>query len=136
MDYTTLLTTRKTVTPTARIAEIRTGYSADVIDQISAELRLPKREVLRALGIPATTASRLARVNRPLDQSVSERVERLASIEAEAIEVFGTREEAAGWLTSANLALAGESPLAMLDTEAGAMEVRRVLSGIRYGTVV
>lgn len=64
----------------------------------------------------------------------SERIARIALIETEAEQVFGSSELAQRWLQSSNLAF-GKSPLSLLDTEAGVSEVRKVLSAIARGGV-
>lgn len=135
-SYAQLRLTRKTVTPALRIAEIRQGYSPELVNEITKELGLTKNEVLDVIGVPHTTLARLIRSHRPLDQSASERLDRLATIEGEATEVFGSHEEAVQWLKTRNLALGDASPLSLLDTETGALQVRRVLAAIRYGGVV
>lgn len=59
---------------------------------------------------------------------------RIAAIKAEAEHVFGSREAAKQWLESTNLALGGP-PLILLETEAGASQVRQVLNAIAHGGV-
>jgi len=134
--YAELRLSRKTIAPALRIAEIRQGYSPELVTEISKELDLTKNEVLEVIGVPHTTLTRLVRSHRPLDQSASERLDRLATIEGEAAEVFGNREEAVQWLKTRNLALGDETPLSLLDTETGALQVRRVLAALRFGGVV
>ncbi len=63
----------------------------------------------------------------------SERLARIAAVEAEAEDVFDSQELAKRWMLERNLAL-GEAPLTLLDTDAGADEVRKVLAAIAYGT--
>ena len=63
------------------------------------------------------------------------RVERIALIEHEAAKVFGSIVKAKGWLEMDNCAL-GATPNALLETDAGAAEVRKVLMSIAYGGVV
>lgn len=121
-------------TPTAeRIDVIRRGLGARIIDDMVDYLDVPKNVVFRVLHTPESTAHRLIRDNRALDPAVSERVVRVADITRMAEETFGGRAAAAQWLKSPNYALAGATPLSMLDTEPGASEVRRILSAIDYG---
>lgn len=54
---------------------------------------------------------------------------------AEAERVLGDAEKAKRWLNQKNLAL-GSTPTAMLVTEAGTNEVRKVLNAIAYGGIV
>lgn len=69
------------------------------------------------------------------DQTEAERLERIALIENEAEKVFGASDMARDWLTKNNAAL-GATPLSMLDTGAGAGEVRKVLGSIASGGAV
>jgi putative toxin-antitoxin system antitoxin component (TIGR02293 family) len=62
----------------------------------------------------------------------SDRLNRLAKIEARAVEVFEDEEIAANWLKAPNRVL-GEKPISLLDTEAGTDMVERVLTRIEYG---
>lgn len=61
--------------------------------------------------------------------------ERISIIMAEAERVLGDAEKAKRWLNQKNLAL-GSTPTAMLVTEAGTNEVRKVLNAIAYGGIV
>lgn len=65
----------------------------------------------------------------------SNKKERVSAIKAEAERVFGDAAKAKRWLNQKNLAL-DNTPLALLATEAGTNEVRKVLNAIAYGGVV
>ena len=124
------------VTPTAKkIDLIRAGVVARVVDDMVEYLDVPKNVIFGLLHMPESTAHRLIKDNRTLDSAASERVVRVADITRMAEETFGGREPATKWLKNSNRALAGLTPLSMLDTEPGAGEVRRVLSSINYGGV-
>jgi putative toxin-antitoxin system antitoxin component (TIGR02293 family) len=120
--------------PLARkIEAIRAGVRARVVDDMVAYLDVPKNVIFGLLRTPESTAHRLIKDDRKLDPAASERVVRVADITRMAEETFGGREAARRWLKTANLALAGVTPLSMLDTEPGTAEVRRILSSINYG---
>jgi putative toxin-antitoxin system antitoxin component (TIGR02293 family) len=120
--------------PAARkILAIRGGVRARVVDDMVQYLGVPKNVIFGVLHTPESTAHKLIKDDRTLDAAASERVVRVADIMRAAEEVFGGRQPAAQWLTRANAALGGATPLSMLDTEPGAAEVRRVLSSISYG---
>jgi putative toxin-antitoxin system antitoxin component (TIGR02293 family) len=124
-------------TPTARKIElIRSGVTARVVDDMVAYLHVPKNDIFKVLRTPESTAHKLIKDNRPLDQGASERVVRVAEITKMAEDTFGGREAAAQWLRTPNLALETATPLSMLDTEPGAGEVRRILAAINYGGVL
>ncbi|MGI8547279.1 MAG: antitoxin Xre/MbcA/ParS toxin-binding domain-containing protein [Gemmatimonadaceae bacterium] len=63
----------------------------------------------------------------------SERRARLERATAFATETLGSADKAHGWLTTANRALGGISPLVLLDTDAGALVVEQVLGRIAHG---
>jgi putative toxin-antitoxin system antitoxin component (TIGR02293 family) len=63
----------------------------------------------------------------------SDRLVRVARVIAAAEETFGSREKAAMWLRRPTTALAGESPLDLLDTDEGAREVETLLGRIAHG---
>jgi len=119
----------------AKIDTIREGVLARVVDDMVDYLGVPKNVIFALLHTPESTAHKLIKDNRHLDSAASERVVRVADITRMAEETFGGRDRATQWLTSRNLALGGETPLSMLDTEPGAGEVRRLLHSIDYGGV-
>jgi putative toxin-antitoxin system antitoxin component (TIGR02293 family) len=121
-------------TPAAKkIDVIRNGVVARVVDDMVQYLDVPKNIIFAVLRTPESTAHKLIKDNRPLDSAVSERVMRVADVTRMAEETFGGRAAATQWLKTANRALAGATPLSLLDTEPGAREVRRILSSINYG---
>ena len=123
----------KETPPAKKIALIRTGVGARVVDDMVEYLEVPKHVIFGVLHTPESTAHKLIKDNRALDAAASERVVRIADITRMAEETFGRREAAAQWLKNPNLALGGATPLSMLDTEPGAREVRRILSSIDHG---
>jgi putative toxin-antitoxin system antitoxin component (TIGR02293 family) len=118
-----------------RINRIRTGIEAANIIHVSEYFKVPREEIGNIIGISPATMNRKIKANSALSPSESERLERIAEIEAEAEDVFGGPEKAKRWLLKTNLAL-GSAPLSMLDTDIGTGEVRKVLSAIAYGGVV
>jgi putative toxin-antitoxin system antitoxin component (TIGR02293 family) len=68
-----------------------------------------------------------------LSPEESDRTMRLARVMAHAEETFGDTERAGHWLQTKNLALGGEVPLDLLDTDAGSKEVEAILYRIDYG---
>ncbi|MDP3008191.1 MbcA/ParS/Xre antitoxin family protein [Methylotenera mobilis] len=60
---------------------------------------------------------------------------RIDEMLALAIETFGSKTMADEWLNRENFAL-GATPISMAETDAGLMEVKKILSSISYGGVV
>lgn len=119
----------------ARIAIIRGGVNAVMFAGASEYFNMPRVSFGKIIGIAAATADRKIKNKSILGPAESERLARVAVIEAEAENVFGTAENAKQWLLRKNHAL-GDAPLSLLDTETGANEVRKVLNAIAYGGVV
>ena len=119
----------------SRIEIVRKGVEPRVIVLASDYFNMPRNSFAKLIGMSPATADRKIRNGTLLGMSESERLERIALIEDEAEKVFGSANLAKEWLTRNNAAL-GDSPLSMLDTETGAGEVRKILSGIAYGGAV
>lgn len=60
---------------------------------------------------------------------------RLAEVQALAIDTFGSKALADTWLNRKNFAL-GATPISLAKSEAGLIEVKRVLGAISFGGVV
>ena len=118
--------------PAQAIATVRAGLPASAIDEAVAYMEVPQKDLLAALRIPLSTFHRRLAANESLSPAESEKVLRLGDIARRAEETFGNARAARDWLTAENLALGG-APLALIDTEAGAAQVRRVLSTLDYG---
>jgi putative toxin-antitoxin system antitoxin component (TIGR02293 family) len=89
-------------------------------------------EILKLMQLSVRTYQRRKKDRKPLDPVESDRLYRLAKIQSKAVEVFQDKEVAVDWLKRPNRAL-GDIPLQLLDTEAGADMVERVLTRIEHG---
>lgn len=118
-----------------RIRLIRAGVDAMLLVKASEYYEMPRAKLARIIGLSSATADRKIKAGDKLGSAESERLTRIALIEAEAEQVFGSAELAKQWMLSNNLVL-GESPLSLLDTDAGSAEVRRILSAIAHGGAV
>lgn len=114
------------------ITAVRRGLRVSAVDAVIEELDAPRTDVLPALGIARRTMERRKHTGRLLPQE-SERVYRLAKILAIAESVLGDKQKARRWLNTPNRALGSVTPLSMLETEAGADEVTRILGRLEYG---
>jgi putative toxin-antitoxin system antitoxin component (TIGR02293 family) len=120
--------------PATQIETIRIGIPASSIDEAVSYIDISQKDLLAALRIPMSTFHRRLAANETLSPSESEKVVRLGEIARRAEETFGNARAAREWLTIENLALGG-TPLSLIDTEAGAAQVRRVLNNLDYGGV-
>lgn len=121
--------------PGTRIQIVRSGASPSILITASEHFGMSRTIFAKLIGISPATAERKIKSGNPLGQTETERLSRIALIENEAEKVFGTSDMARDWLTRMNTSL-GDTPLAMLDTETGAGEVRKILSAISYGGAV
>lgn len=118
--------------PNIRIERIRKGIDSQYIISVSEHFKVPRESIAKIIGLPTSTMNRKLKAKSVLSSSESERLERIAVIEAEAEDVFGTPEKAKSWMLKIHMTL-GSAPLSLLDTDIGATEVRRVLNAVAYG---
>jgi uncharacterized protein (DUF2384 family) len=92
-------------------------------------------------AVLAYRSARIAtRVERSLTLEVSD-LERLRAHETEsailmrALEVFGDSERAIPWMRESNPALKNETPIRVIQTEAGRREVLNILGRIQHGVI-
>lgn len=115
------------------IEKVRQGLPVSSIERVRGRMQiLDTGRLLRLLGMSQRTYLRYKKEKRTLDAVQSDRLYRLAKIEARTVEVFGEAEMANDWLKSLNRAL-GAAPLDLLDTEAGTEQVERILTRIEHG---
>jgi putative toxin-antitoxin system antitoxin component (TIGR02293 family) len=96
-------------------------------------LAVDRALLLQILGVSQRTMQRKQVLSDRLSPAASDRLSRIDRIYALAVEVFGDGEKAAQWLKRPSRALANESPLKLLDTDAGTQHVERELRQIQYG---
>lgn len=88
---------------------------------------------IEALVIPQRTRRHRAMKNQPLTIDESDRAVRLLRIQTLAEEAFEDRDKAALWLRRPLTELAGEPPLLVAQTEAGARLIETILGKIAWG---
>lgn len=114
------------------IETIRKGIPAAAVESLRKAIRVSQAEMAQALGIPQRTLARRKREG-VLGSDESAKLLRLARAVGRANEVFEAPEAALDWLKSPNSALAGKTPLSLLDTEIGAESVLDTLGRIEHG---
>ncbi len=83
--------------------------------------------------LPRSTLAHRKSRQESLTHEESDRAVRMARITAMAEEIFGDDAKAARWLRKAKVRFAGRTPLATLQTEAGARLVEELLLQLDYG---
>jgi putative toxin-antitoxin system antitoxin component (TIGR02293 family) len=110
---------------------VRAGLPVSTVDRVLADGALSAAELDR-LALPRKTLAHRRALGR-LSPEQSDRLVRVLRVVSEAEATFGTREKAHRWLRLATTALAGRSPLELLDTDVGARRVELLLGRIAHG---
>lgn len=124
-------TVRK-MAPAKKIEMIRKGVEVTLLVRAGQYYGIPRMKLSKLIGVSDATLTRKIKAGGKLSPQESERLARIATVEAEAEDVFDSKDLAKRWMLEPNLAL-GEAPLSLLDTDAGADEVRKILAAIAYG---
>lgn len=114
---------------------IRQGVEVTLLVSASRYYGISQMRFSELLGISNASLTRKIGSGSRLGPMESERLARIAQIQAEAGEVFAAPDLAKRWMLEPNLVL-GEPPLSLLDTDTGADEVRKVLAAMAFGGVV
>lgn len=109
---------------------IRRGLPVGAVQFVLDSGRLTLGEIDQIVLPRKTLANRRKLGNLTPEQS--DRLVRVARVLAAAEETFGSQEKAGAWLRRPTRALAGETPLDLLDTEEGAREVETLLGRIGH----
>lgn len=119
-----------------RLSNIHSGFAPGWIRSVREAFRLSNEHLEELLNASISTLERRQRQQQPLDRIASERLDRIAMIATQALDIFETPERASQWMLTANAALGDQHPLSLCETEIGAQQVRRALAAIAYGGVV
>lgn len=116
------------------VEEIRKGVPSKIFVETAKRMGLGQEELARKLGLkPRTIASRLASREKKLNPNESERVLRIKQIFDQAVQVFGSEEQAREWVMNTAYGLEGQRPIDLMDTEPGSSQVREYLGAIEQG---
>lgn len=119
-----------------RLSHIKSGFSSSWVKATRDTFKLSNDSLETLLNASMSTLDRRQKHQQPLDPVASERLDRVAMIATQAIDVFETPENVSRWMVTANAALNDQMPLQLCETEIGARQVRRVLAALEYGGVV
>lgn len=109
------------------------GLEFAAAEDVKARASLTDPELAKLLGIGEATLRRARASGRTLDSTTSDRLYRLSKIIAVAEEALEGPDNAMSWLRRPQPALAGQVPLELLVTQAGADQVETLLRRIDYG---
>ncbi len=112
---------------------IRQGLSVVSLIKVAEYCDISEAQIALLLATSERTISRRKKDNKPLDIAESDRLYRLGRIFTRALEIFEDIQKARKWLKESNRALAGATPLELLDTDLGTQKVDELLNRIEYG---
>jgi putative toxin-antitoxin system antitoxin component (TIGR02293 family) len=112
---------------------IHAGVPVRSAEALKDCMALPDKLFAQLLGISEKTLSRSRAGRGRLDPVASDRLFRVARIVALAIDVLEDEERAMRWLKRGQIGLGGRTPLSFLTTDAGRVEVERLLMRIEHG---
>ncbi|MET0963947.1 MAG: antitoxin Xre/MbcA/ParS toxin-binding domain-containing protein [Noviherbaspirillum sp.] len=114
---------------------MRRGMSAQVVPDVAARLGISQDKLFERLRLPKSTMKSRIGNKQPLSATEQDRMYRADRVWNRALAVLEDENAARSWITRDNRSLGGESPLALLDTEAGYELVLDTLGRIEYGVV-
>lgn len=119
-------------TPLQWVTVIRQGIPSAAVDSLTQVMGITQAELAAALAIPDRTLARRKKEGR-LNSEETAKLVRLARVIERAEETYEDMDAARDWLKSPNAALAGATPLSLLDTDIGAESVMDTLGRIEHG---
>lgn len=119
-----------------RLQQIKTGLSPALIDAMRATFDLSDSRLAILLNESLSTIHRRKLQQKTLGSIASERLDRIAFIGHQALEVFESRKAATRWMSVPNRLLGNSIPLMLCSTGLGAAQVRRVLHALEWGGAV
>lgn len=103
-----------------------------VIKKLGKELEISDIEAMSLVHVTSSTISRRRSKGLGLKPDEADRVYRVVSILKLAEDVLGEHKRSIRWLKTPAKFLGGTPPLKLIETEAGAEEVRKLLLRIEY----
>ena len=126
---------RSEVDPRVRVDRARRGVPVGEAIETMRTWSIPVSRFAAILGRSERQWGR-ARAGAPdvlLSPAASDRLLRTRRVLDRAGSVFDDKEDTVVWLSASNDALSGESPLSLLDTDAGVQLVEEMLTRIEFG---
>ena len=114
------------------IEMIKSGFPSYVFITLSDAMGLNFKVLAEKAKIATRTLARRKK-GGVLKPAESERVFRIAFLFDRAVDILGSRENAAEWMIAPKKALGGKTPLEYAETELGAREVEELLGRLEHG---
>ncbi|MCH9674304.1 MAG: DUF2384 domain-containing protein [Gammaproteobacteria bacterium] len=118
-----------------RVARARAGIPVAEAVEIMDTWSIPVARFAAILGTSERKWGRLRSAGNGamLNTVESDRLLRLHDVFDHALSVFDSDEDAVAWFSLPNRALSGDTPLSLMDTDAGVHEVDAVLTRLEFG---
>lgn len=113
-----------------QVVRIRRGLPAHMWGFVASLVGIGKYELAELLKLNPRTLQR----RKTLHGEEAERLLRVYRVFEEAVAMCrGDRDEARHWMSAPAVALAGQSPIELLDTEIGAGQVLNIIRAVSWG---
>ncbi len=109
------------------------GLPVSILDDIHKWTEMSKSDILRVAGINERNVSRRKSAGRALTPDESERIARLVRVMDTAVQYFGNKEDAWHWLQTPVRGLGNVTPVSLISTESGALEVTDLIGRLEHG---
>ncbi|QCR36168.1 antitoxin Xre/MbcA/ParS toxin-binding domain-containing protein [Nissabacter sp. SGAir0207] len=120
----------------ALISALQAGLPVEVLESIRDWSSMSQAEILRIAGINERNIARRKQAGSTLSADESERIARLVRVFDAAVQLFGgDKQEAGDWLRSPVKGLGQVSPLSLIATESGAIEVLDLIGRLEHGVI-
>lgn len=116
----------------AMVERIRQGLPLDFVEHLAQDADIALHDLVEFGVIPRRTLAH-SKQNEQFSPAQSDRAVRFLRVFRKAKDTFGSKDKALTWLKRPTRPLEGHTPLALLDTEAGARLVEDLLMRIDHG---
>ena len=115
-----------------KIATVKKGITKDQLSKFKEVIDLDWMSIGRLLNIASRTLH-LKKGNEKFAQSVSDRIMTVAEVYSAGYMVYEDRKKFNNWMKRRNDYLAGQSPVEIMETQAGIEEVKKEIRRIAFG---
>lgn len=114
---------------------VRQGEDVAALEALKTALVINDSELAHVVGVSERTLDRRRQLGR-LEPRETDRIATLFSVLDDAVALFeGDEEKARRWMRTPVRGLGNQTPLALLDTEAGSRIVRDVIGRLEHGVL-
>lgn len=123
----------KAVNPIATIQVVRCGIGYDDFMNVCQEIPFTSKEWSDVLSISERTLQRYEKENKIFEPVQTEKIIHIKLLYNKGVDIFGAIEKFSTWLELPNIALGGNKPKDLLDSNIGIQLVNDELDRIEHG---